>query len=47
LGDIRSLLNDDDYEGGSYSSADLTFKISVYTKEQSVFISCMPWGLNK
>lgn len=39
LNDIRSLLKDEDYIGGSYEGADLTFKVQVVTREQGTFYS--------
>lgn len=47
ISDIRALLQEEDYEGGSYQGADLTFKLYVNTREQGTFISRSPWGLSK
>ncbi len=47
LTEIRSMLNDDDYEGGSYAGADLTVHITVNTRQQGSFSESKPWGLSK
>lgn len=47
ISDIRALLKEEDYEGGSYQGADLTFKLFVNTREQGTFMSRNPWGLSK
>ena len=47
LADIRALLADEDYEGGVYAGADLTFRIALTTRNQGTFYSSMPWGLSK
>ena len=47
LSELRSLLNDSDYEGGVYNGADLTVYITLNTRRQGTFYSSMPWGLNK
>lgn len=47
LADIRALLADEDYEGGVYEGADLTFRIALTTRNQGTFYSSMPWGLSK
>lgn len=47
LSDIRQLLNDDDYEGGVYEGADLTFDIQIETRKQGIFKESKPWGLSK
>ena len=47
LTELRSFLNDDDYEGGSYQGADLTVYITVKTRKQGSFTEIMPWGLSK
>lgn len=45
--DIRALLRDEEYEGGAYSGADLTFDIKITTKNNGVFTAQLPWGLAK
>lgn len=47
LSDIRALLNEEDYIGGVYQGADLTFNIQVYTKEQGVFSYRSPGSISK
>ena len=47
LSDIRQLLNDDDYEGGVYEGADLTFDVQIETRKQGIFKESKPWGLSK
>ena len=47
LNDIRELLNDDDYEGGSYEGADLTFNTIVNTRKQGSLSGINPWGLSR
>ena len=47
LSEIRAVLTDDEYEGGVYEGADLTFKLRLVTKEQGTFSGRTPWGLSK
>ena len=47
INDIRALLKDEEYEGGSYEGADLTFKVKVITKSMGTFSNRNPWGLPK
>lgn len=47
INEIRSLLCDEDYEGGVYNGADLTFRVSIQTKHQGTFSQITPWGLEK
>lgn len=47
LSHIRALLNDEDYIGGVYQGADLTFNIQVYTKEQGIFSYRSPGSISK
>lgn len=47
INEIRSLLSEEDYEGGVYEGADLTFKTVLNTKKQGSFQFRNPWGLIK
>lgn len=47
LSDIRALLNEEDYIGGVYQGADLTFNIQVYTKEQGIFSYRSPGSISR
>jgi len=47
LSEIRALIHDDEYNGGLYGQADLTFRVWINTREQGTFHSNSPWGINK
>lgn len=47
LNELRSLLSEEDYEGGLYEGADLTVYITIKTRKQGLFTEIMPWGLSK
>ena len=47
LSELRSLLNDEDYEGGYYEGADLTVYATINTRKQGSFNQILPWGLSK
>lgn len=47
LTELRSLLNEEDYEGGLYEGADLTVCITFKTRKQGSFTQIMPWGLKQ
>ena len=47
INEIRELLDDDDYEGGSYNGADLTFVTEIETRKQGSFKAINPWGIEK
>lgn len=47
LSEIRSLLYDEDYEGGLYEGADLTVYVTIKTRKQGSYSEIKPWGLSK
>lgn len=47
VSEIKNLLTDENYEGGVYNGADLTFKVKLVTKKQGEFKSRCPYGLSK